>query len=386
MKNERQRRPRPFIFHFALIILHFCLASFLLTPSISACPFCSVTQPTLAERRAAAETVALAEVEAVAGNRATCRVHRALKGTALSADQTVVVNDADGARVGGLAIVFGDTAAEGAPRYSLVPMTETSIGYFAGAPETRLPAAERLVYFVRFLEHADPLVAQDAFGEFGRAPFDAVAAVADRLPMPQLRGWLRSDAVPPERKGFYGLALGLAREPAERQANLALLSTIIDEPASDFRAGFDGQLAGYLLLAGEPGLAHLEARLVARPDAPTGDVRHLLTALRFYREYGRAIPRARLSQALAPLLRRPDVATTVIADLARAQAWDVLPQVVALVPQPAEAPANVVRAVAAFLLVCPTPAAREELDRLRRLVPERVAEAEQTTLLFGGDR
>ena len=45
-------------------------------------------------------------------------------------------------------------------------------------------------------------------------------------------------------------------------------------------------LGGYLLLAGSEGLAHVEKKLLRNPQAPIGDVRHAVTALRFVHEFG----------------------------------------------------------------------------------------------------
>ena len=82
-----------------------------------------------------------------------------------------------------------------------------------------MPAHERLRYFAEFLEHADPLVAEDAYLEFGHAPFDEVARMADLLPAAKLRAWLVDPGVPQTRKGFYGLAIGLSVSPDRRGAD-----------------------------------------------------------------------------------------------------------------------------------------------------------------------
>jgi hypothetical protein len=256
-------------------------------------------------------------------------------------------------------------------------VNETSYAYFARAPLVRVPATERLPYFIPFLENADPTIAEDAYLEFGHAPFEDVAKIAARLPMAKIRGWLVDPAVPATRKGFYGLALGLAADAANRKENAELLRQQILAPEDDFRAGFDGILGGYLLLSGEAGLKLLETRYLANPQAADGDVRHTLTALRFYHEYGRQIPPARLQAALALLLARPEFAEPAIIDLARWQAWDRGDEVTRLYESPGfEAPATR-RAIVGFLLASPRPQAAIDLARLRKLDAAGVADAEK---------
>ena len=49
---------------------------------------------------------------------------------------------------------------------------------------------------LRLLEHANALVAEDAYREFGNAPYDVVALVADRLPYAAMRRWIVDPRIP----------------------------------------------------------------------------------------------------------------------------------------------------------------------------------------------
>ncbi len=223
----------------------------------------------------------------------------------------------------------------------------------------------------------NPLVAEDAYLEFGHAPFDVVAQNVELLPMERVRRWLVDPNVPGRRKGFYGLALGLADRPRDRSANAALLRRQILAPENDFRAGFDGVLGGYLLLEGEPGLALIESRYLADPGAAVGDVRHAMTALRFYHEYGHAIPQERLCRAMRRLLDRQEFAEAAIVDLARWQDWDALDEITALYGRPEYAQAGIRRAIVGYLLACPEQEASAALATLRAMDPQGVADAER---------
>jgi Asp-tRNA(Asn)/Glu-tRNA(Gln) amidotransferase A subunit family amidase len=120
------------------------------------------------------------------------------------------------------------------------------------------------------------------------------------------------------------------------------------------------------LAAGEPGLELIEQRYLANLDSANGDARHAMTALRFYHQYGRDIPQARLAAAMRHLLARPALAADAIADLARWEDWGSLRQVAGLFGQPGYDDPTTRRAIVGYLLACPTTEAAAELARLRR--------------------
>ena len=353
----------------------------------AACPFCTAVKPSLSQRCEAAEIAAFGECLETRGEGRKFRLQKTLKGVDLLESKSSLELSPDemaesgvAPKPGGLVLLLADRDAfvdDGKLRWSAIPLDELSYAYVARAPASRKPAAERLAYYIPFLEHRNPLVAEDAYQEFGRARYDEVAQVADKLPMESLRAWLADDRVPQERKGFYGLALGLARDPAERRRNEAFLKQQILKPASDFRSGFDGLLGGYLLLAGEPGLELIETRYLADPQAASGDVRHAMTALRFYHEFGREIPPERLAAALRRLLAREEFAPEAIVDLARWQDWESTAAVVEVCQRWGEKDASLRRAAIGFLLLSPTAEASQESSRLRRRYPRDAAEVER---------
>jgi hypothetical protein len=352
--------------------------------TLAACPFCTALRPTLAQQRESAQIVALAEPLAgdqskQAGDAARFRLHQVFKGKERVAGAAQLsVETEQKLAPGSLALLFGEGDEKSPPaelEWSLFAVNETVLAYFARAPSLRTPTPERLRYFVKYLEHADPLVAEDALFEFGHAPYDALVQMADALPADRLREWLANPNIPGQRKGFYGLALALSGSGAQREENRDFLQRLVVEPADDFRAGFDGILGGYLVVAGEKGLALIEERILANPKSADGDVRHATSALRFYHEFGRDIPAARLCQAMRHLLARPEFAAAAIVDLARWQDWEALPQIAALYE--VKAPSATRRAVVGYLLASPQPAARAELARLRQLDPAGVPELER---------
>jgi hypothetical protein len=347
-----------------------------------ACPFCTALGPTLCQLREQAAITALAEVQTqTASGRASLRLHRVLVGVErLKGIETLEVTLDAAARPGSLLLVFGTGSEKAAPAalaWHAVGVNETSYAYFARAPELKIATTQRLRYFAPFLENAEGLVAQDAYLEFGHATFDEVARVADALPLERMRSWLADPNVPPQRKGFYGLALGLARGDGARRDNADFLRQMIMTPEDDFRAGFDGILGGYLLLKGSAGLELIETRYLANPRAADGDVRHALVAIRFCHEYVSEIPIERLRSAVGHLLARPEFAAVAITDLARWQDWGALVRIGQLYTQKSYSDPAVRRAIIGYLLACPGRQASEELARLREIDPQGVATAEQ---------
>lgn len=294
----------------------------------------------------------------------------------------VTVADDVGLRVGDAAILLGRKSDDGWS-WEVVPVDETSLAYFVRLPDARKPWSERLRYCAKFLEHDDAAVADDAYREFGRAPFDEVAAAADAYDFAKVRAWLVEADVPEERKGLYGLMLGLAKTADDAKENVALLRRLATAEASEFRAGFDGVLGGLLWAEGVTALDLIDERFLRNPQAHEGDVRHAQTALRFYQQYGRDIPAERLERSTALLLDRPGTATGALQDLTRRQDWAFVDRCEKLFLASSSDDPTFDRAAIGYLLVCPKPEAAAALRRLRQQAPRRVEEAQRYLALLG---
>lgn len=357
----------------------------------AACPFCGAVGQPLASRRDAAVGVAVGE----AAGPATLRpagvleqpfvLHQRLAGSRAvdRGEQVVAVVPAP---VEGTAAVFlaASQSEETQGSHRAFAADETRLGYLAGAPSVDRPAAERLRWFVRWLEHPDAMLAEDAFAEFGLAPFEAVRAVADDLPAKQLRAWVGEPGIVQQRRGFYGLAVGLvaATRPQEREACLQTLHRLLREPADDFRAGFDGILAGVLVAEGEAGLERLIGLGLLEPAARPVEKRQMLAVLRFAWEFlGPQIPKPHVASATARLLESPVTAAEAAVDLARYRAWDAVDQVAALWASVGDDDPLVRRAVAGYLTQCPTPQARRHVEAICARDAARFEEALQASRL-----
>jgi hypothetical protein len=375
------------------------LAAYPQTPT-PACPFCGTVGQSLSQRRDEASIVAVAEAEGGATADATgflsqpFRLDQLLRGHAAAALVGASVPARVVGPVAGTAVLFGTEAAGGAasdPRHtwSAVAADETLLGYVAAAPASSQPAAERLRWFATRLEHPDPAIATDAFAEFGLAAFADVSRAATSLDPARLRAWVDEPGIDARRRGLYGLLLGVVAATSEDAAVsrdcLDALHRAVEAPADDFRAGFDGVLAGVLVAEGQAGLDFLEHRGLFGREARALDQRHLLAAVRFAGEsLTDTIPRERIVAATAALLASPAVAADATVDLARYQAWETVGDVSRLWDTLGTDDPLIRRAVAGYLAACPLPAAREELERIGRQNPGVLKQALDAAALPAG--
>jgi hypothetical protein len=358
------------------------------------CPFCGVVGESLAQRRDRAALVAVAEADGKAEPDAAglpvqpFTVRQMIRGETDGGGESRAVVARVPAAVEGMAIIFGDPAeAAGRRSWSAIAADEVVIGHVVTAPPVNEPAEQRLVWFAKRLEHPDPVIATDAFTEFGLAPYEAVRAAAGAFDAERLRRWVRDGTGDQRRRGFYGLALGLvaATRPAEREETVAVLREAISAPADDFRAGFDGLLAGLLVAEGEAGLAFLDARGLFGAEARAVDQRHALAALRFaWESLATSIPQPAVAAATRRLLATPVVAADAAIDLARYREWTAMHEVAALWHTTGRDDPLVRRAVAGYLTACPLPEARRQLEAIRAADPQRLEAAVQAAALPAG--
>lgn len=305
-------------------------AIFMTTLAASAarsCPFCSAPSLTLAEQMAQADAAVL--VQWVGGKKATdksagetvyeirqiVRNHK----NALKVEDRVTLPRYRESKVGDLFLLVGSKGVT-IEWASPLEVTETSFNYVAQAPSPETPVVKRLSYYVKFLEYPDPMISNDAYGEFANAPYADITQLSEKLPREKLREWITDPKTPQTRMGLYGLLIGLCGTDEDAK----VLEKKILEKTEDFRLGIDGLMSGYLLLKGEKGLSVLDEHKLRNRDIPFSETYAAMQSLRFMWRYSEGrIEKSRLRASMRILLDRPELADLVIADLARWKDWEI---------------------------------------------------------------
>ena len=297
------------------------------------------------------------------------------------------------------------------------PLTEQSIEYIKALDTLPEKGAARLAFFLDYLEHEDPLLAQDAYDEFGRAPYDEVEAVGDQIDRPQLLDWIEDSEVGPTRRRLYLTMLGIcgkdediaflesllrydyklmkpglaATQALMRQAGPAFGTTVLNEMIkADVRRKqqcLDALVAAYLKLKGPAGLPLIEERFLANPAVEYTHIYAAVMALRFHGEETDSLPRERLLQSVRMVLNNPDIADQVIPDLARWDDWSVLDRLVTMFKD-SEENAWVRQPVISYLLAATdqppeiSDRAKAAIEELEELDPQGVKRA-KSYMAFG---
>ncbi|MGL4511821.1 MAG: hypothetical protein ACRCT8_01915 [Lacipirellulaceae bacterium] len=354
------------------------LVSAALAPVATACPFCTAETRTLTEEMTDSSVVLLGKLTAPAPSTgvtaddgvpygfvdpetgaATFSVERVLKGD----DLMLGVESVD-------AVYFGADDREttfflrgvGAPPdWSIpLPLSATATAYIGKLPSLPPAGVERLAFFQDYLEHADPLLAQDAYDEFARAPYQDVIDLRDRMDRDQLLAWIESPSTSPSRRRLFLTMLGVCGEPEDLKPIEAMLTSdgrklgppvqagvaaslagggpiggaIVSELAllgeRQRKLGLDAMIACYLTLAAKHGdvdqaLDLVDERFLKDAEADYSHVYAALMALRFLgEEQTHTVPMARIVESARMLLANADFADQVIPDLARWEDWGVM--------------------------------------------------------------
>ena len=370
-----------------------------------ACPFCSAPSQTLSEQLCGADAAVL--VQWVGGEPADRSKPDALGSTQYEIVE--VMHDAssllqkqdritlDRYRVSKKGDLFVLLATKGQSMLdwgSPLAVTETTYNYLKQAPKPEAAPRERMLYFLKFLEFSDEVVASDAYGEFAKAPYKDLVPLADKLSPEKLRKWIADPATNPLRLGLYGMLLGHCGKTVDKE----FLKNRITEPLREtspgvleFRLGIDGLMAGYLMIAGNEGLTVIEESKLINKKAAFNETYSAMQALRFlWTEEQARFSKDRLRQSMRLLLDRPDLADLVINDLARWEDWDVSERLKSMYDDAQLNEPQIRRAIARFFLVAERkrkslkddpPAglqrAGEYLAEIRRDDPKTIKEAEK---------
>ncbi|MBC7965190.1 MAG: hypothetical protein H7Z17_04615 [Fuerstia sp.] len=402
---------QPFQMRVGVLVLVISIVLTVVHPTL-ACPFCLSPPQTLSEQISRADVVVIAELVQFRifdfGNRAesTLRIREIVRGRHFASrrkelvpGQCITVNGDFSAQRGDLFLMYGELADTGpVPASStfaqddaaenssdsgdrvtqaslqtrtafsafiekmtflvpeLISWNETTaispamVRYIRQLPGNAVPPSLRLEYFMKCLEHPDPLIAIDAWAEFGNATYDDVAAVSHCMSRESLRKWIADPMMSPERLGLYGMMLGLCGNSDDAEF---LQQQLGDPLGADFRFGADGLMAGYLMLAGERGLSYLEETRVEPANVPATSSHSVVQALQFMWSYEcDIIPQQRVRESMRLFLKHESMREIVIANLSRWEDWASLPILLTLFDGECSDDRLTQRAILQFAQVC----------------------------------
>lgn len=218
----------------------------------------------------------------------------------------------------------------------------------------------RLTLAVPRLEDADPIVAELAHDQIARAPYGALAGIAETLDPAALRAHVASPNAGP-RRGSYLLLLGIAGGVEDATTIEAQLdATLRHGDATDLAA----LLAADMELRGPDRLGWIEATYLADRSRSLPEVEAALTALSVQGEADATVPRAAVVEVFRRFIRaRPAMAGFVAPELTHWQAWEASGDYAALIEAGAVTDPAEEFAILAYLQRSPDPAAKAALSQ-----------------------
>lgn len=202
------------------------------------------------------------------------------------------------------------------------PVTRQAFEYITSVPDFEQPATDRLLFFLKHLEHKDDLIAADAWGEFANSRYEDIVAIKGHLPADKLKQWIVDSDLSPERPGMYGMLLGLC---GRQQDVPFLLDQIGPGAQSNVRFGVEGLMGGLLVLSKNEGLEFLIRSRLSNPNATTSEVFNAMSAVKYAWEYeSELFDKETLRASLRPLLKREEFQEIIVTDLARWEDWSVI--------------------------------------------------------------
>ena len=325
--------------HVVLIVLLAWMSA--TTCVASACPYCPRTDDlTLCEKLADSDAACVVKFlesrngEELSMQETTFLIVQVMKrADKFQVDGKIVTAFGVTANSGDTFLLMGKKDTEGEMEWSLpIEIDEISREYVRQAPSHEVMSEpQRLIYFLKFLDFANPVISNDAFLEFAKASFEDVNALVRQLKASgkesglrsKLRKWLDDENQQLDvRRAFYGMLLGLCGTDDDASFLEEKLMAPIDPQR--IRPWIGGMMAGYLMLRGEDGLRFLVEKKIEglSVDESDNDLDSMRSTLVFLWDFRRnQFSEESLRVAMRKFLDRPEFAETAIRDLARWKDW-----------------------------------------------------------------
>ncbi len=355
----------------------------------TACPFCSATAQTLRQDMAAMDVVAFGELIPTGKSQpqsitntpteadgnlagiAEFKIVESLRGDSIVPVGTIVSAPYYGpAKSTGRFLLMGvhQTEVLWSSPLSVTTDAEKYLRQTSRLPEDR---AERLKFYLSFLENPEALLARDSYDEFAQTPYEDVKKIRDSLDHAKLIEWIKSKEVAPDRKRLYYTLLGVIAD----KNDASLLESLLKSQDETTRSGLDALIACYLTIVGESGLPTIDELFLKNTRASYPDTFAAVMALRFHGTEGGVIDRDKIVASMRWMLDRPDFADLVIPDMARWEDWSQIERMAKLFRDADDNSSWVRVPVVNYLRACPLPAAKATLIELEKIDPKAVKRA-----------
>lgn len=270
-------------------------------------------------------------------------------------------------------LVFCDINAGKLDPYRGCPATPAIVDYVQGSLALDVvDRAKSLGYFVRFLDHADPEIAGDAFREFARASDADIVRAAKQFDPARFRKLLTDPQTPIERLSLFAYLLGASGTSADAD----LLARLLRKDDDRTNRAFGGLLAGYTQLRSEDGWRLIQSMLGDRKEPAGKRLAALSTVRFFYRSHPDAV-RPQAIKAMSNLIQHGDLADLAIEDLRLWREWGLTAEIVSKYPLKSHEAPLVRRAIVRYSLSCPRAEAMQLIEQLRKSDPQLVRDVEE---------
>jgi hypothetical protein len=353
-----------------------------LSQPAAACPFCSPLSQTFSEEIASMDAVVIAKLTQLpavpaadsAGQdvpTATFEIHEILKGQShLRQTKTIQALFFGTAEPGGLYLIMGVEP----PRITWSTpqkLSERAVAYVRQLDNLPPKGVERLVFFQKYLEDEDEVLARDAYDEFANTPYDEIQQLKDHIDHERVVAWINDLDLPDHRRRLYLVLLSVCGGSED----VAMLERMLRSENRRVRAGLDAMIGCYLTLAGPAGMQLVEELFLKNERAEYADTYAAIMALRFHGTETDVIPRDRILEGLRHVLDRIQLADLVIPDLARWEDWSQMQRLVKLFKEADEKSSWVRVPVINYLRACPKPEAAQYIKQLEQIDPDAVRRA-----------
>ena len=238
--------------------------------------------------------------------------------------------------------------------------------------------AQSLRFAAKNFDHADPLIAEEAFLLFARGDDRRIGQLARELSPQSLRKLVQTPDLEPERLSMFAFLLGACGDA--KAGDVDLLRSLLEKPGERQHKSFEGILAGYITMQPREGWAF--ARDLFKDEKNSLLLRYAaLRAMRFFHnaradEYG-----PQVLEGLGLALLHSDLADIAIQDLRKWKRWDHTKLILSCYDRKSHQSPIVKNSIIRYALACPMPEARTLIERIRRQDPELIRYHEEVMMM-----